>query len=190
MVDYRIAINPYESRYGADWEDFCNATTFMSQYICVTTLIEWIVEVCTDIFKGSTCENDWVFYHDALSQMTAKDTIKWMKEKDYYRRWILPVNGLHQDQEGLRSYWFRPVGDHPENMPWDNNLNQDVHLCVNTQVMYTTDYDEEDERKFSLSTPKRVSYAYRRVLHPRTGVAPSSARIIQDVNKVLVLCLS
>jgi hypothetical protein len=29
--------------------------------------------------KGTTHEKDWVFYHDALSLMTANETMEWMK---------------------------------------------------------------------------------------------------------------
>ena len=47
---------------------------------------------------------------------------------------------------------------------------------------------DEDGRfpkaKFDLSTPKRGSHAYCRILHPVTGGVPSSHRILRDVDKV------
>jgi hypothetical protein len=186
VQDYRASDNPYQARYGDEWEEKIGATCFMSAYVCVTHLVEWIVSSCKEMFKGTTHEEDWVFYHDALSQLTAKETINWMKAKGYYDRWIHPVNELHQDQPDLKVYWGRPVGDRPENMPWDNNLNQDAHLMVSHHVMFTSSYEEDDERKFSLSTPKRASYAYRRILDPDTGIAPSSERILHDVDLVFV----
>lgn len=70
-------------------------------------------------------------------------------------------------------------------MPWDNSLNQDIHLSVDRHVLFTSNYEEDDERKFSLSSPKRASHAHRRLVHPTTGVVPASDRIVQDVRKVL-----
>jgi hypothetical protein len=184
VTDYRKAANPYEARYGDDWVLKIRETNFMSAYVCVTELVEWIVESTKKMFQGTTHEDDWVFYHDALSQLTANETVIWMKAKGYYDRWIHPLNKLHQDQPDLKAYYNRPVGDRPENMPWDNTLNQDVHVSVNQHVLFTSKYEEDDERKFSLSTPNRASYAYRRILHPVTGVVPSSDRIIHDVELV------
>jgi hypothetical protein len=50
--------------------------------------------------KGTLLKEDWKFYHDALSLITAHETVEWMKKtKDsksvtYYEQWILPVLGL------------------------------------------------------------------------------------------------
>jgi hypothetical protein len=40
--------------------------------------------------EGTEQEDDWCFYHDALSLMTAKEMILWMKAKKNYKWWILP----------------------------------------------------------------------------------------------------
>ena len=44
--------------------------------------------------KGSVCEDDLFIVHDDLVLLTWKDTIKWMKENNYFHRWFLPMNGL------------------------------------------------------------------------------------------------
>ena len=49
-------------------------------------------------------------------------TIEWMKEKNYFHRWLLPMNGL---QDGT-PYAGRPVGNILEFMPLDNSLNRDI----------------------------------------------------------------
>jgi hypothetical protein len=41
-------------------------------------------------------EADWMFCHDALSLMMAKETIKWMEEEGHYERWILPQCAMIQ----------------------------------------------------------------------------------------------
>ena len=72
--------------------------------------------------KGSIHEDDFFIVHDALVLMTAKETIQWMKEKNYYHLWLLPMNGL---QDGTPDAG-RPVGNSPEFMPLDNSLNRDI----------------------------------------------------------------
>ena len=108
-----------------------------------------------------------------------------MREKDYLKRWILPEQGLNEDEPDLKTYVGRPVGDSPELVNWDSTLNKDCHETVNKHVAMTADLDEDDdENKFSLATPNKGTSAYLRILDPETGVCPTSARIIEDTNKV------
>ena len=65
-------------------------------------------------------EDDFIIVHDALVLMTAKETIEWMKMKNYYHRCLLPMNGL---QDGI------PYAG-PEFMPLDNSLNRDILHCL------------------------------------------------------------
>ena len=55
----------------------------------------------------------FLIVHDALVLMTAKETIQWMKEKNYYHCWLLRMNEL---QDGT-TYDGHPVGNSPEFMP-------------------------------------------------------------------------
>ena len=75
-----------------------------------------------NLMKGSVHEDNFFIVRDALVLMTAKETIEWMKEKNYSHRWLLPMNGL---QDGT-PYAGRPVGNSPEFMPLDNSLNRDI----------------------------------------------------------------
>jgi hypothetical protein len=106
-----------------EWKHQIQKVEQMSQYICVTQLVEHIVVESAKQFVSTKFEESWVFYHDALSLMTGTDTIEWMKQQDYLKQWILPVNELHQDDPMLKKYFYRPVGNSPENMPWDSSLN-------------------------------------------------------------------
>jgi hypothetical protein len=103
------------------------------------------------------------------------------ERKGYFERWILPANMLHNDDASLKYYYCKPVGNSPEMMPWDTSLNQDVKCAVDRHVMNTADFSEDDQLKFSLSTPKRGARAFKRVLK---GV-PSSERIVHNVTKVI-----
>ena len=67
-------------------------------------MIEHIVRESAKVFKGTAHEDDWVFYHDEISLMTAGATISWMKEKEYYKRWVLPVNDLNKEADLLLTF--------------------------------------------------------------------------------------
>ena len=58
------------------------------------------------------------------------------------------------------------------------HASQDLHILVSQHL------EEEDERKFSGSTPQRLLHSYVRLLHPTTGIVPSSNRIMQDIKRV------
>jgi hypothetical protein len=83
-TDYPKFDNPYKERYGDQWQEQIRATSQMSPYVCVKKMIEPIVAQSALIFRGTKYEDSWVFNHDALSLMTAKETVEWMKEKGYH----------------------------------------------------------------------------------------------------------
>ena len=120
-------------------------------------MIRFMMKESENLMKGSVNEDDFFIVHYYLVLMTAKETIKCMKEKNYYHRWLLPMNGLHDGT----TYAGRPVGNIPEFMPLDNSLNRDIlHSlrlrCVLSRFLLDgegTDWEERDMR-FNLSTPK------------------------------------
>ena len=181
-IDFRLAANPYEAKYGTDsWYAQIRSSTLLSSFVCISKMVEHIVVETAQIYKGTKNKDNWMFYHDALSLMTAKETIKWMKEKDYLKRWILPVGGLHLWDKDLNSYFGRPIGNSPENMPLDTSLNNNIHQKVEEHVLMTLDMNINDDKKFDLSTPAKGWWAYKRVLE----TCPTSIRNLQDVQKVL-----
>jgi hypothetical protein len=103
--------------------------------------------------KGTYHEDDWFFYHDALSLMTAMQTIEWMREKDYLKRWLLPINQLSETNNDLKNFLHRPIGNSPEMIPWDCSLNKDIKDTIMRHVCYTCHLPKDDIRKFSLLTP-------------------------------------
>ena len=186
-VDHRAATNPYESKYGDSWEQHIQTSAAFSHVVCITKYITHIMVESERVMKGTAHENTWMVYHDALSLMTAKRTKEWMREKNYLKRWILPTENLFDDLPAVKAaYKQNPIGNSPELMPWDAHLNQDVHSSHDFHAIVTQKAAEEDERKFSSSTPARLLASYRRLLHPETGVVPSSDRIMQDISRVIL----
>ena len=182
-IDHRKAPNPYMSRYGTNWENVLKQSSHFSSYVVITDYIEHIVTESQKIMKGTLYEDDWYFYHDALSLMTSAKTKQWMKDKNYYKHWILPKNKLYaQDSNALQTkYGDNPIGNSPEFMPWDSHLNQDLHSAHDQHVALTRHLPEDDPRKFSGSTPSRMSSSYHRLIE----ICPSPKRIEQDCSRVL-----
>ena len=188
VEDYTKSDNPYQARYGGEWKAKLKAVLLSHGFVSVADLVDHIVAESEAVMAGTMHQGDWVFYHDALSLMTAKKTIQYMEDKGVLKRWLLPMNGLLKDQGGLRNYWDRPPGDSPELMPLDNNLNQDIHAAVRIHTLLTRHLKKEDERKFSIATPKLGSSAYKRLWQPtvpdgedpKNWGCPNSRRIVQD----------
>jgi hypothetical protein len=78
------------------------------------------------VMQGAKRANDWYFYHDALSQLTAKVMQNWLVEKGYKERWLLSLKGLNKGTV----YEIHPISVSPEMMPLDTSLFKDLHAGV------------------------------------------------------------
>ena len=180
-IDHRKTENPYKSRYGDKWEEEIENVTELNKYVPVSKLVEYMVRETDKLMEGTKFEGKGLFYHDPLSQLTAKSTTDWMKAKGYFEKWITPALGCNSvvgsGEKTSISYRNRPVGNSPELMVLDNSLNRDIHAAVLRCVAATAFLPKDDKRKFSLSLPKDIQSAYKRVVE---GGAPASERIVQD----------
>ena len=113
--------------------------------------------------------------------MTDKSTVRWMKEEGYYKRWLIPQNGLNAGTV----YFCRPVGNRPEFIPWDNSLNADIQFSLSLHCALTVHLDDNDERKFSMRTPLTIVNGIRRLWGNEGGNVPSSKRIMEDCERAL-----
>jgi hypothetical protein len=132
-----------------------------------------MVNATEALMLGTKYEGRGVFYHDALTQLTCASTVNWMKEKGYYKYWILPETGLNANTK----YSSRPVGDSPELMPWDCSLIKDLDDSFRRHRAWTKKLDSNDPKKFCNSTPNRLDSSYIRLIDldhgPLEGVPTS-----------------
>ena len=158
----------------------------MQPYICVTDLINHMITATKKVMKGTKYEGKELFFHDALSLMTAKQSVQWMKETNIYKHWILPELGCNDlVGEHKNCYANRPVGNSPELMCLDMSLNKDVRESFRMHVSINQKLDKEDPRQFSSLCPKDIVKGIYRLLAPNeSGVVPTSTRIIQDVDRI------
>ena len=159
----------------------------MSKLCFITNLIRFMMKEADKRTKWSIHKDYFFFVHDALVLMTAKETIKWTKEKNYFHHWLLPKNGS-QDRT---PYSGRPVGNSLEFMPLDNILNRDIlHILrfnsILSRFLLDGEGTDKEERNtpFSLSTPKEIYRELKRIWELKMGT-PSLAMIIQDVDLAL-----
>jgi hypothetical protein len=133
----------------------------MKQVVNIRDMVKHIIKVGEDTYKGTKYEELRGFYHDALSLMASRECIAWMASCGYLKRWILPKHDLnimfkHYKVIGL-------PGNNAGGMSWDETSNKDHDDGVLQHVAATHYLEDGDERKFSLRSPKDVSYAYRRL---------------------------
>ena len=76
VIDHRKVENPYLSVYGEERyrEELDN--TSLGDQMCITNMITHLYEHTKALYtqNGDTCI--WWFYHDSLSLMTSKETVK------------------------------------------------------------------------------------------------------------------
>ena len=152
----------------------------MSSYVCIIDLISFMFAESKRLMNGTKFENNWYFYHYALSLMKAKDAKEWMRKEGILDKCILPLNELNKGT----SFEGHPVGNSPELMPLHCSLFNDV--SVNYHINITRKLSENDDKKFSMSSIKRGVRAYLRILEPTADPnagCPSSKRICQDCSK-------
>ena len=139
-----------------NWEQELKKVQLMQPYVCITDLVMHMVNATKKVMRGTKFEGRELFFHDALSLMTTKETVSWMKEKNIYKHWILPELGCNDIIGGKNCYANCPVGNSPELMCLDNSLNKDVreHFC--RHVSCTQKLDRSDPRRFSNATPKEI----------------------------------
>ena len=101
----------------------------------------------------------------------------------YLDKWMKPVLGITPESR-------HHVGNQPEKQPLDNSCNEDQNLAVDRHVIMSQvlSNDPDNRLTFSLATPRLGAIAYKRIVHPETGVAPSSKRIIDDCERVWTSC--
>ena len=112
--------NPYKERcddptstwHGHSWEDHLPAD--VKKYVCITELIDNVIEQGTEMFRGSTREKDWVIYHDRLSQWWEVEAQAYIKSKGFAdRQW----RAAGSTNAKLSAYYKDSLmGDSPELM--------------------------------------------------------------------------
>ena len=128
------------------WLEVIKKTTNMMQFVSVRDFAMHMSVRSDEMVVGTAHEGKAVWKHDALTLLTAKETIEWMKEtmlaeRSLYLRWLLPEAGLNDvitaHGKTTARYGGRPPGSLPRLMSLDEFSNKNVIDSVNDQVSAT-----------------------------------------------------
>ena len=119
-------------------------------YVCTTDLVKQIHEESNKLIQGSMHSDDWMFNHDTLLLMKAKECTEWMSSNHMLDRWLLPVNGLNSGT----LFAGHPIINSSKLMLLDCSLFHNLNSCVQRHICVTWMLPEIDTRKFSLLTEK------------------------------------
>ena len=159
-VDHRRMPHPYKSRFPETWsEELEKDIRKWFSMVCITELIRHILKASAEVMKGTTHESDWYFYHNALQQLADPRTRQWMIDQGVMKRWLVPIDPCNEGTV----YQGCPIGNTPEVMPWDESLNQDVHLCVDNHSNFFKCVTKENPlylKRFSKATPAIMLKSY------------------------------
>ena len=106
-IDHTMAGNPFESRYGENWE---KKSPELKTTVSIHILIDHIFREAEEIMKGTVHEKDFLVYHNALSLMTGKGSVEYMQKQWYWDRLIRSLNGVNNK---LKRFKNRVAGNHP-----------------------------------------------------------------------------
>lgn len=160
-IDHRNRENPHFALHKGQWKNKILEHPSMRVIVDVRELVEHMERCGTEQCAGTVHENDWGHCHEALSMMTAKENQEWMQEKGHLEHWRLPQFDLNVHTP--RFDRPRCPGNHAGAMSFDDALNKDHDDLVPRMVAAAICLADDDERKFSLRTPKTVSCAHQRV---------------------------
>jgi hypothetical protein len=158
VTDHRQAENPYQSKYGDRWQEQLKSCAALSPFRPISELVDFIAEESHRLMKGSVHEDNWFFYHDSLSLFTSRECRNYMERTEccgttIFKKWLKPQNDINKGT----IYHGRYVGNSPEFIPLDNSLNYDLQLSHKYHCAVTAHLADTDKRKFSLSTPLRIT---------------------------------
>ena len=180
IIDHRRAENPYLSKYGEETYEAELDDAALGTRMCITNMITHLYNHTKALYTQNGNTEMWWFYHDSLALMTAKDTVEWMKEKGYYKHWVLPELGIVDSFKECKSWKNMLPGNTPASNPLDMQCFSDVKSRLDSWIRLTESYDDEDPRKYTLITPKAGFDSINRVWQ----TTPSSKRIVEDILEI------
>lgn len=156
---------PSKARHGAEWEQcITEAPSFKSKCHGIKQMINHITQQGNRICADTKHTHTWMLHHDHLTIFWEKETIDYLKsltcphpsnpQWTWHNRVIKLVG--HFSQEAPDHHKHELPGDSPELMSLDNHLFGDAEEANAGNVALSFHLPEEDPRKCSSSTPKRL----------------------------------
>ncbi|KAJ1419701.1 hypothetical protein B484DRAFT_400097, partial [Ochromonadaceae sp. CCMP2298] len=169
----------YKDRYGDDWEKMVNAVLTRGNQtrhalVCVTDLIDHVIAESTRMYAGSAHANDFIIFHDGLSQWWEAEAQQYIRSKGFGDRQLRCTGTTNAGNR----YAGKVCGDSPEICRGlDAHGFADLKLSMAYHTSLSSKYAHDDPRKFGMGTPAEVWRTMCRCWE----MEPTSARIVEDV---------
>ena len=171
-------------RYGARWKEELKAACAKPRdgekgYVCVTDMMDHVVEQMNELFSETPYADSWVLFHDALKAW-------WEPEAQEH---LLKVHGIGAgrqlciqggtNDDVAAHYKGKLVGDSPEFCPLDSNLFSDFEFAMRQNIAYSDILPHDHPEKFLCGRAGEVQDLMERTwAHPG---AVTSERIVEDI---------
>jgi hypothetical protein len=164
----------YEFRYGASWKTKLEEAVG-KKFVCVTVIMDYVIDSLTEMYAGTDHADDFVIFHDALSQWWEAGAQKHMEKRGFKDRQVRCLGDVNRDN---RYYKEKLVGDSPELMRGLDAFGfADLAACLRYNVAMTSSYAVDDARRFKTGTPSEMWDSVTRAWE----IAPTSERLVQDI---------
>ena len=178
VLNLRVSWGPqghgYKERFPETWQQELEAQ-IKKKLICVTDIMDHVVQESTKAFKGSTHEHNFFIYHDALSAWWEPEAQKHMKELGFADRQIRSL-----DPEMPKRYRGKLVGDSPElcrGLDSHGFADLDRSMTLNASLAKLMPEDHPAHKTFNMGTPGAVWSCMVKTWM----CSPTSSRIIEDI---------
>jgi hypothetical protein len=148
-----------------------------SPTVSVTDMMDHIIWEGDKLFKTTKYKDNWIIGHDALSVWWEKGSLEYLHGRGFGPDRYLCAQG--KTNAWSRYYKGCLVGNRPELMPLDSNLNADHERGLVWHAAITSDLDKDDPNKFKMGTPDEVSRSMDRTWE----VFPTLERVVQDIRR-------
>ena len=165
----------YGLRFGKEWRAEVVARLRTRGTVCITDLMDWVIDQGNALFADTEYAENWLIFHDHLSQWWEKGAQHYLAERGFKGRQLRCEGDTNK---GTR-YEGNLTGNSPELCPLDTHLFNDLKKGVVDHVVCTGHLPPDDERKFSMGTPKELWSAMTRTWEH----TPTSERIVEDILK-------
>lgn len=182
--------NPYEQRYGANWEQKFRESPAMKKVVGIHEMIDHIIKEGNRIFADTKRKDTWMIYHDHLKIFWEKETIEYMKslkcpnEEQPDRTWfdrVIKLEGTYSDSVHPR-YKAKLPGDSPELMPLDCHLFADIKEALARNIALSFWLPPDHPAKYSAATPNQIYKSLCRTIGE--GRCPPAKRIEEDICRI------
>lgn len=164
--------------HGARVGGHCDTSDVVSRLSRATPqMMDHIVAESKKVYEGTEWEDTFLIFHDGLSAWWEPEAQEHLKTLGFQHRQLRCVGDTNKANP---YYYHKVVGDSPEMCrALDSHGFADLEDAITYNCALSTRYNLDDPRRFKMGTPSEVWSTIERCW----TVAPTSARIVQDISK-------